>query len=564
MVKLPEHHVLNYFYDNDGGCALTTLVHHERYHVIVDPKDLKDRSKAGKKIREQYQRLLQQVQAEASGDDATHQTAPLFVQEDEDEEDASDDEDSGVDVSSRSASTDASEDENEHDVGPPEALQRWMLRPLASTFKSNAPKQKAAKKQRTVQEWFHCPTHYYHLTISSGKLSAVEDSASESLTKRTDQLIPTINLPKYIQKLNVPSFAASEITVIDEAEGPAETPIHPTLVERDGKRYFLKAVNNAEPGPTKREIQIMKKLEAEGLHNELRVPLLRGLVHFDDDNSKSKMMGFLMDCIEEATPLTKMLSTEVPEEKRNAWAQESARMVDLLHQHDIIWGDSKGDNFMVDKHDDLWIIDFGGSYTEGWVDPELKDSEEGDDQGVRRLVNGLKDPENNTVGDEEEECNNESEEVARMQHQDEHLQSLKRKHKKSEEEEQEEANERAAKQQKRSGDKVDDDKIPFEEGKTVESTAAADNADDDVEMEESGTAEEEDEESSAEPKKTYCYCNGPDSGRMLACDGEQCKKEWFHFECLGFEEAPESKKWYCDDCLIVEEWKSMHFNVDRN
>ena len=122
MVKLPEHHVLNYFYDNDGGCALTTLVHHERYHVIVDPKDLKDRSKAGKKIREQYQRLLQQVQAEASGEGATHQTAPLFVREDEDEEDASDDKDSGIDVSSRSASTDASEEEDEHDVGPPEAL----------------------------------------------------------------------------------------------------------------------------------------------------------------------------------------------------------------------------------------------------------------------------------------------------------------------------------------------------------------------------------------------------------------------------------------------------------
>ncbi|KAF2211527.1 hypothetical protein CERZMDRAFT_43263 [Cercospora zeae-maydis SCOH1-5] len=72
-------------------------------------------------------------------------------------------------------------------------------------------------------------------------------------------------------------------------------------------------------------------------------------------------------------------------------------------------------------------------------------------------------------------------------------------------------------------------------------------------------AEEVEEASTREPKKKYCYCNGPDSGRMLACDGEQCKTEWFHFECLGLEKAPESKKWYCDDCLIVEEWKSLHF-----
>ncbi|KAF2211526.1 hypothetical protein CERZMDRAFT_5457, partial [Cercospora zeae-maydis SCOH1-5] len=390
-------YVWNYFYDDDGGCALTTLVHHERYHIVVDPKALKDRSKAGKRIRGEYQRLLQQVQAEASGEDGTHQTAPLFVQENEDEDATSDDKDSGIDVSSRSASTDASEDENEHDITPPEALQRWMLRPLASTFKSKASKEKT-KKRKTVQEWYHCPTHFYHLTISSGKLSAVEDDASHSasLSSRVDQLIPTINLPKYIQKLNVPSFAASDVTVLDEAEGPAEVPLHPTRVQLDGKQYFLKAVDNAQPGPTKREIQIMKKLESEGLHHEIRVPLLRGLVHFDHDSSTSKMMGFLMDCIEEATPLTTMLSTDVPEEKRSAWAQESARMVDLLHQHDIVWGDSKGDNFMVDKNDDLWIIDFGGSYTEGWVDPELKDSEDGDNQGVRRLVNGLRDPENHT------------------------------------------------------------------------------------------------------------------------------------------------------------------------
>lgn len=98
MVPLPKHWVLNYSYDNDGGCALTALVNGERLHVTVDVKELQDRSKAGKQIRREYQNLLYQVQAEASGEVATHQTAPLFVQEDE--ADSSDDEDSGVDVRS--------------------------------------------------------------------------------------------------------------------------------------------------------------------------------------------------------------------------------------------------------------------------------------------------------------------------------------------------------------------------------------------------------------------------------------------------------------------------------
>lgn len=524
MVKLPEHHVLNYCYDNHGGCNLTALVNGDRFHVTIDTKELKDRSKAGKKIRQEYQRLLQQVQAEASSEDAAQQTAPLFVQEDEAE--SSDDKDSGVDVGSASASSNESEDDNEHDAGPSKALQRWILKPLASAFSS----MQKDPKQRTVQDWHHCQTHFYHLTISSGKLSAVQDEPSESLNKRIEHLIPTINLPKYIQKLNVPSYTASDITVLAEAEGPAELPIHPTLVERDGKQYFLKAVNNAEPGPTKREIQVMKKIEQEGLQNELRVPLLRGLVHFDKDSPTTKMMGFLLDAIEEPTPLTRMLDSSVPEEKRNKWAEESARMVDVLHQHNIVWGDSKGDNFMVDKNEDLWIIDFGGSYTEGWVDPELKDTEEGDDQGVRRLVNGLQDPEHNTLDGEEEELaedkSDRSEDAASKQREVGHPQSLKRKHRKSAEEEQAEANDRAAKQQKRSEDSVDEAHMPFE-------------------------TSEDDEAEQGEPK--YCYCGGPDSGRMLACDGEDCEREWFHFKCVGIDEAPKEKKWYCDNCTTAEE-----------
>lgn len=569
MVPLPKHWVLNYSYDNDGGCALTALVNGERLHVTVDVKELQDRSKAGKQIRREYQNLLYQVQAEASGEVATHQTAPLFVQEDE--ADSSDDEDSGVDVRSPSHRSNATDAGDQHDAGPSQALQRWILKPIISSTSSRQNTEK-----RTVQDWYFCPTRFYHLTISCGKLSAVEDEPSPSLNKRIDQLVPTINLPKYIQKLNVPRFAASEITVLAEDEGPADQPIRPTLVEFRGKEYFLKAVNNAEPGPTKREIQVMKKIEQEGLEHELRVPLLRGLVHFDGDDTATRMMGFLLDAICEPTPLTTMLDSSVPAEKRRKWAEESARMVDVLHQHHIVWGDAKGmkhgvvedvlantghwltliellflgDNFMVDKNGDLFIIDFGGSYTEGWVDPELMESEEGDNQGVRRLVNGLADPEHNTIayeedvdgdeskdvdGDEREDVDvDENEEVVSC-HENDHPESLKRKHPDSSEEEQVDAHARVAKQQKQSEDNV---RIPFETETTT--VAAAANDDDD----------ETDEVVEQEEAAQYCYCNTSESGGpMIACDGEQCEREWFHFKCVGIDEAPKEKQWYCDDCL---------------
>ncbi|KAF9771179.1 hypothetical protein IL306_011191 [Fusarium sp. DS 682] len=48
---------------------------------------------------------------------------------------------------------------------------------------------------------------------------------------------------------------------------------------------------------------------------------------------------------------------------------------------------------------------------------------------------------------------------------------------------------------------------------------------------------------------TYCYCNGVSYGEMVACDADECPREWFHLECVGLKVAPTSKaKWYCEDC----------------
>lgn len=37
---------------------------------------------------------------------------------------------------------------------------------------------------------------------------------------------------------------------------------------------------------------------------------------------------------------------------------------------------------------------------------------------------------------------------------------------------------------------------------------------------------------------TYCYCNRVSFGEMVGCDGGECKREWFHLECVGLRNAP--------------------------
>ena len=48
-------------------------------------------------------------------------------------------------------------------------------------------------------------------------------------------------------------------------------------------------------------------------------------------------------------------------------------------------------------------------------------------------------------------------------------------------------------------------------------------------------------------KIRYCDCREPSYGEMLSCDNENCKKEWFHFKCVGLREPP-TGKWFCNEC----------------
>jgi len=60
-----------------------------------------------------------------------------------------------------------------------------------------------------------------------------------------------------------------------------------------------------------------------------------------------------------------------------------------------------------------------------------------------------------------------------------------------------------------------------------------------------------DDEEVEENEPRYCYCNEVSYGEMVACDNEECEKQWFHLRCAGLKEAPTSAKWYCDDCKLL-------------
>lgn len=70
-----------------------------------------------------------------------------------------------------------------------------------------------------------------------------------------------------------------------------------------------------------------------------------------------------------------------------------------------------------------------------------------------------------------------------------------------------------------------------------------DEIEDEPEVEEEAAAEEEDEEMDEpdpdEPR--YCICNQVSYGEMVGCDGEGCRREWFHLSCVGLTHPPKGK-----------------------
>ncbi|KAF3043719.1 hypothetical protein E8E12_008457 [Didymella heteroderae] len=376
-------HILHLSYDNDDRSALTILANDVRFQVIADPKDLQ-RSSDKTFYYEYLDKVYGLRDAEQREYDAAHKKE---LKSSSKKRNKSEDRDSAVDVTADEDGSDQDQDSlsAEHD------LRKWLLTSMTGVIAEYAPAERAPEPP-SLHDWYHGPTYFYSLGVKSGELIPEELEESDELNARIEKLSPRMKMPQYIQKIDVPWINANDMTVQSEVDFPE--PAHPGKVTgKDGKVYFFKPVVNGEPGPIKREISILQKIEDLGL--DIKVPRLVGFVAFE--NSETEAMGFLLSHIEEPMPLTKMLKSSVPEEKRDKWSKKSKEYVDTLHKHDIIWGDAKADNFMVDKHDDLWIIDFGGSYTEGWVDPALSDTLEGDEQGLQKVQEALQNPDEDDV-----------------------------------------------------------------------------------------------------------------------------------------------------------------------
>ena len=503
------HHVLDFLLDDEDSCALTVYREDNvRIHIIADVGKLKGTARSSS--TNTYNAYSKLVEAFKNGSD---------------EESV----DSGVELPTK----DKDDSEVQAAENAEENLQNWILGPVRQQISRN-------RQQPTLNEWYEARTLFFELEVSKAdKLCAVEIEASSELKRRISKLKPEISLPKYIRDMEYPWFDSRKLTVLAGSGSPP--PYHPTQVrcEETGETFFFKAVDSDAPKTTKRELWHLNRIAQPDIVDKIRAPRLVGFVA--KKTSRTQAIGFLQQDIPDPTPLTNWLEAEVPQEKREAWASEAERMKNVLHEHDIIWGDAKADNFLVDENDKLWIIDFGGSWTEGWIDPEIKETFEGDDMAMEKITNALHDPVANVEGASEKVTHQERSESPESNT----AQGLKRK---ASESEASDSDKSGDSYQHRNGDtkkhKPADE--PQEES-TREVTPPSDSADEPAEV----TASQKRRKSTVEnqDQEIYCYCDAPSAGPMVGCDNPDCERQWFHFYCAGLKESPpDDMPWFCRDC----------------
>ncbi|KAK3933564.1 hypothetical protein QBC46DRAFT_275519 [Diplogelasinospora grovesii] len=110
----------------------------------------------------------------------------------------------------------------------------------------------------------------------------------------------------------------------------------------------------------------------------------------DRDGHNKRLVGILLTYVENKGTLKALAPwSDCAQELRPRWAEKLEVLIQTLHCAGLVWGDAKPDNVLVDTRDDLWLVDFGGSFTEGWVDKEKRDTQEGDLQGLERIKDWL-------------------------------------------------------------------------------------------------------------------------------------------------------------------------------
>ena len=268
---------------------------------------------------------------------------------------------------------------------PMEEICYWMAKACFAQLRAFAKNHRPEPRMVSLEEYYSPPTISLTLQAVAGiGLVAVQS------TREPEDLTPRVCLSYPVANVNVPRFHPSGVKLFWDAENerPARPPSSVLLDEEESTEYFFKPTYHGFSKETEREIDSLLRLQKlQHSHGVIRVPKLHGFVSSRNSENPTEISGMLLTNIKSPRSLAfEDVVRNASLALRERWVQQLQQMINEFHMAGIIWGDAKPDNILVDLEDNLWIIDFGGSYTPGWVDEELMETVQGDLQGLSRII----------------------------------------------------------------------------------------------------------------------------------------------------------------------------------
>ncbi|KAF2761317.1 hypothetical protein EJ05DRAFT_497869 [Pseudovirgaria hyperparasitica] len=230
-------------------------------------------------------------------------------------------------------------------------------------------------RSQTLHDVLHPSKMRFCLRTNDGQATLCPKPESPTL-EASDAWQPHIK-----EFAGLPVFVSSEIEVLKVLQMDRAF-----KVSKDGTTFCAKISRGlSDRHSMSREIACLHRLREAGI-TPLRYPTIHGLVVRDDHNES--VVGFVMEYIEPRVNLHADLSAWNDDVYH--WADTIERTIREWHEHGIIWGDAKVDNIIIRSDGDgtqlkPCIVDFGGSWSSGWVDQSLCETKEGDLQGIHRI-----------------------------------------------------------------------------------------------------------------------------------------------------------------------------------
>ncbi|KAK7414108.1 hypothetical protein QQX98_007051 [Neonectria punicea] len=252
----------------------------------------------------------------------------------------------------------------------------WAVEPLFPLFRKLSPCDK--DQICTLHDFLFPESFVYTLRAVSQELVPVpyEDSHVGGASRFGVHLADELCSP-------FESFLPSDVQIDKEPTIGPPSGMPSKVRLKDGTHAFFKFIRRGDRHFLRSELDNYKKNSKAQLDDSLRISRLYSLVR----DKAGVVFGLLLtyiDCGRVTLSCAMNMDTTAP--LREKWVLQLRHIISQLHVAGIAWGDAKPDNVLIDGNEDVWVVDFGGGYTEGWMPKEQAGTVAGDLHALEKMV----------------------------------------------------------------------------------------------------------------------------------------------------------------------------------